>query len=100
MQLDELYSIAIKEYPHNICLDLCAAHSLHLSTKPTKKDLLVAGRYCERVERLIRQTLWQSDDIDLVVNLCFAVYDVEITHALQGLGGCVAKTFKQVLEGK
>lgn len=100
MKLDKIYSIAAEEYPHNICLDLCAAHSLHLSTKPTKAELLVHGRYWERVERLIRQTLWQSDDIDLVVNLCFAVYDVEITHALQGLGGCVAKTFKQVLESE
>lgn len=100
MKLDELYSVAIKEYPHNICLDLCAAHSLHLATKHTKKDLLIAGRYWEKVERLIRKTLWQSEDIDLVVSLCFAVYDVETTHALQGLGGCVAKTFKQVLENK
>lgn len=100
MQLDELYTMAIKEYPHNICLDLCAAHSLHLSTKPTKTDLTISGRYRGKVEKLIRKTLWQSEDIDLVVNLCFAVYDVETTHALQGLGGCVAKTFKQVLDGE
>lgn len=100
MQLNELYAIAIEEYPHNICLDLCAAHSLHLSIKPTKTDLTVSGRYLGKVEKLIRKTLWQSDDIDLVVNLCFAVYDVEITHTLQGLGGCVAKTFKQVLESE
>lgn len=100
MKLNDLYAIAIKEYPHSVCLDLCAAHSLHLSIKPTKTDLTVSGRYLGKVEKLIRKTLWQSDDIDLVVRLCLAAYDIETTHALQGLGGCVAKTFKQVLEGK
>lgn len=45
MKLDELYSVAIKEYPHNICLDLCAAHSLHLATKHTKKGFT----YCRQV---------------------------------------------------
>ena len=32
-----------------------------------------------------------------IVKLCLATHEVETTHALQGLGGCVAKSFKDVL---
>ena len=46
MQLKQLYFIAFQDYPHEVCLGLCAA------------------------------------------------------HALQGLGGCVAKSFKDVLSQK
>ena len=52
MQLKQLYFIAFQDYPHEVCLGLCAAHA------------------------------------------------VETMHALQGLGGCVAKSFKDVLSQK
>ena len=49
------------------------------------------------LKRKIRGALGQEPHIDLIVKLCLATHEVETTHALQGLGGCVAKSFKDVL---
>ena len=97
MELQQLYRLARKEYSHNVCIGLCAAHALHLSLRIKLKDLTKTGRFREKVEKKIRKVLWQETELDLIVRLCFAVYDVEVSQALQGMGGCVPKTFSDVL---
>ena len=97
MQLKQLYFIAFQDYPHEVCLGLCAAHAIHMSMRITEKDWAEPGRFDARLEKKIRRALWQEPHIDLIVKLCLATYEVETTHALHGLGGCVAKSFKDVL---
>ena len=97
MELTKLYSLASKEFPHSVCIGLCAAHAIHLSMPIKLKDITETGRFWGRVEKKIRKTLWQEPELDLIVKLCFAVYDVEVSHSLQGLGGCTPKTFSEVL---
>ena len=97
MQLKQLYFIAFQDYPHEVCLGLCAAHAIHMSMRISEKDLAEPGRFNAWLEKKIRGALWQEPHIDLIVKLCLATHEVETTHALQGLGGCVAKSFKDVL---
>lgn len=97
MELTKLYSLANQEFPHSVCIGLCAAHTIHLSLPIKLKDMTETGRFWGRVEKKIRKTLWQEPELDLIVKLCFAVYDVELSHSLQGLGGCTPKTFSEVL---
>lgn len=97
MELQQLYHLASKEYSHNVCIGLCAAHAIHLSLPIKLKDVTEAGRFWGKVEKKIRKVLWQETELDLIVRLCFAVYDVEVSHALQGDGGCKPKTFSEVL---
>ena len=98
MQLKELYFIAFQEYPHDVCLGLCAAHAIHSSMRVTKKDLAQPGRFDARLEKRIRKALHEETELELIIKLCFAVYEVETSHSLQGLGGCTAKSFKEVLD--
>ena len=97
MELQQLYRLARKEYSHNVCIGLCAAHALHLSLPIKLKDMAKTGRFREKVEKKIRKVLWQEPELDLIVELCFAVYDVEVSHVLQGMGGCTPKTFSDVI---
>ena len=97
MELQQLYRLARKEYSHSVCIGLCAAHAIHLSMSIKLRDMTETGRFWGRVEKKIRKTLWQEPELDLIVKLCFAVYDVELSHSLQGLGGCTPKTFTEVL---
>ena len=97
MELTKLYSIANQEFPHSVCIGLCAAHAIHLSMSIKLKDITETGRFWGRVEKKIRKTLWQESELDLIVKLCFVVYDVELSHSLHGLGGCTPKTFNEVL---
>ena len=97
MELQQLYHLARKEYSHNVCIGLCAAHAIHLSLPIKLRDITEAGRFWGKVEKRIRKVLWQEPELDLIVRLCFAVYDVETSHVLQGLGGCTPKTFSDVI---
>ena len=47
MQLKQLYFIALQDYPHEVCLGLCAAHAIHMSMRITEKDLAEPGSYAD-----------------------------------------------------
>ena len=51
MQLKQLYFIAFQDYPHEVCLGLCAAHAIHMSMRITEKDLAEPGRFDARLEK-------------------------------------------------
>ena len=97
MKLSQLYFIAFQDYSHSICLGLCAAHALHMSMRVTRRDLAEPGRFDARLEKNIRKALSDEDELELIIKLCFAVNEVEASLEMQGLGGCVAKSFKEVL---
>ena len=51
MQLKQLYFIAFQDYPHEVCLGLCAAHAIHMSMRISEKDLAEPGRFDARLEK-------------------------------------------------
>ena len=97
MELQQLYRLARNEYSHDVCIGLCAAHAIHLSLPIKLRDIAKTGRFREKVEKKIRKALWQETELDLIVRLCFAVYEVEMSQVMRGMGGCTPKTFSDVI---
>ena len=70
-----------------------------LTTKVTLKDFKKSGKYLEKVDRKAKRVLWHlsKDDFNLVYKLSMCLHDWDIDQTLNGLGGCTAKTFKELL---
>jgi len=100
MNFPQLFNDLKKEFPEHIALGVCVAMGIHLSTKIKEKDLSPKGNFEKRVEKKIRNTLWEvsEKDLELIIKLWKCVYDWDIRRALEGLGGCERKTFTQLLE--
>lgn len=67
-----------------------------LTTKVTLKDF---KKYLEKVDRKAKRVLWRlsKDDFNLVYKLSMCLHDWDIGQTMNGLGGCTAKTFKELL---
>lgn len=54
------------------------------------------------IRRLARELLWETPekDFDFVFKVYQCIYDWETRQSLQGLGGCVTKSFKELLDNK
>ena len=76
----------------------CAPRTQFIRLCVSQKDLAQTGRFGARLEKRIRKALHEETELELIIKLCFAVYEVETSHSLQGLGGCTAKSFKEVLD--
>jgi hypothetical protein len=76
------------------------AHGIHLTTKPSKKDMCKGGGFGRKVNDKIKSALWSLDE-DLVSEVLFVnslIGSYEIGQALHGLGGCVQKSFSELAE--
>lgn len=96
MNYNRLYAAVKEEYCDDIALSVCIAFSIHMQTKIEEEDLTESGRYQKRIEENIRDVLWENDNIDLVIDLESRVYEWDISNALDGIGGCTPKLFKEI----
>ena len=91
---------AIKdEYGEEIALTAVQIYTINLTSAVyTNKGFLEDASGFLRTEA--RRALWETDDDTFF--LCWKVFgcihEWESMQSLQGLGGCVAKTFKQLVE--
>lgn len=70
-----------------------------LSTTVKVKDFKESGKFLEKVSKKSKRVLWRlsKDDFDLVYRLSMSWHDWDIGQTLNGLGGCTAKTFRELL---
>ena len=96
MNYNKLYAAVREEYSEDIALSVCIAFSIHIQTEIEEEDLTDSGRYQKRIEENIRDVLWENDDIDLIIDLESRVYEWDNSNALDGIGGCTPKLFKDI----
>jgi len=94
MDFYKIFSAIKLEYPENIALAAMQIYTLNLSLKPR-----LEGKFEEKIIKKAKKVLWQvsDSDFDLAVKIWKAIYSWQCCQSLQGLGGCKAKTFKQIL---
>ena len=91
---------AIKEeYGEEIALTAVQIYTINLTPSFYTKDAFYENA-SEFLRKEARKVLWETDDDTFF--LCWKVFgcihEWESRQSLQGLGGCVAKTFKQLVE--
>jgi hypothetical protein len=96
MNFKRLYNAIKDEYSEDIALSVCIANAIHLNTDVEEEDMTESGRYQKRIEKHMRDVLWENDDIDLILDLESRVYEWMVSNDLSGLGGCVPKLFKEI----
>jgi hypothetical protein len=101
MDYKDIFDQVRKEFgDEELALMVAIALCINLTTKPKRKDLTIKGRFSERVEKRIKETLWKhdKDKLEQALSIYRVLYDFEISNALDGLGGCKKKTLKELLD--
>ena len=100
MNYTKLYSEIESEFNHDIALLSITAIAIHLSINPSKKDITVKGHFGQKIYKKITQTLWEhdyKDNLETVLYITAVFYDYDLCKSLNGLGGCQAKSFTQLI---
>jgi hypothetical protein len=92
MDYHKIFSAICLEFPENIALSAIQIYSLNLALKPS-------NNFEAKIVKKAKKLLWEmsDSDFDLAVKIWKAIYSWQCCQSLQGLGGCKAKTFKQIL---
>ena len=91
---------AIKEeYGEEIALTAVQIYTINLTPSFYTKDEFYENA-SEFLRKEVRKVLWETDDDTFFLRwkVFGCIHEWESRQSLQGLGGCVAKTFKQLVE--
>jgi hypothetical protein len=99
MNFKRLFNQVATEFNADVALLVVQINTISLSLEPTLEEIQTPGLFGKRVEDLARNTLWETDEkeLELALTIERLVYDWEISQDMNGLGGCVQKTFKELL---
>ena len=91
-------------FSEKIALAVCTSDAIHRSTKPKNEELLPEnrGKYrlrvLEKIEGYLSTKNYSLEETKQVVDLWSCIYSWEIGRDMNGIGGCVYKTFKELLK--
>ena len=94
MNYYRLHSAIAEEFGPKIALMVLQIVTINMTTK-IPKDLNLASK----VEKKARKLLWEESraDIELALKIFECVHSWDTRQAMQGLGGCVTKTVKELI---
>lgn len=102
MEYTKLYYAVAADYGPEVALATIQILTINMTTKTKLKDLKTAGRFTEKIKRKVRDLLWECDP--QIIQQAFACWEVsnswQTRQSLQGMGGCEAKTFKELIEAE
>jgi hypothetical protein len=75
-------------------------YTINLTTKIKPSHLHEVGEFTDKVINKAKKVLWEysCDDVELAIALWKCIHNWQIGQSMNGLGGCEAKTFKELLE--
>ena len=100
MRRIELFEALVAEdFSVQTAINVVAIHTIHLSMHLKKSDIEVLNGFKDRLTKKARKALWEEsdEDFDVAFKLAMAIMAFETSNALQGLGGCVPKTFRELI---
>lgn len=90
-----------KDFGKELALLTTIAYTIHCSTKPKKKELTGEKSYSERLNNEIKNALFEHyDKLDEVLKIESVIYDFLTRETLEGIGGCVRKSIKELYNEK
>ena len=100
MKYSDVYNAVSLEYGNECALTVCQILAIGMATKVKRKDLECKGRYAKRIDKKVRNALWETDDevLDLALKCWHVVHDWTIGIDMEGLGGCKRKTIKELVD--
>jgi len=90
---------AVREgFGDTIALSVCQINAISLTTKIKKSS----NSFTDRVIKKARKLLWElsDDDFNLAINLWEVSSCWDTRQTMDGLGGCVKMTFKELYDRK
>ena len=97
-----LYDAVVSEFNDTeLALMVVQVVTVNLTTEISEDDLCITGQLASKIEDKVRKLLWQSPQhkVDLAIRLWKCYYSWEVGRTCAGIGGCVERTFKDLLEG-
>lgn len=93
MDFYNVFKAMREEYPENICLAAIQIYTLNLALKPN-------ANFEQKILKKAKKVLWEvsEENFDIAVELWQVAYDWECRQSLQGMGGCVTKSFSQLIK--
>ena len=100
MNFNQLYQQIEKEYDADMALMVVQINTINLTMKISEKDLNEPGRFTKRLHKKTYKLLWEydNDKIELALKLNDVIQQWECGKSFQGLGGCIEKTFKELIK--
>jgi hypothetical protein len=93
-----IFNAVREDFGDTIALSVCQINAISLTTKVKKS----ANSFTDRVIKKARKLLWELSDDDL--NLAIDLWEVsscwDTRQTMDGLGGCVKMTFKELYDKK
>lgn len=100
MNYNKFYDAVAAEYGPEVALATIQILTINMTTKIKLKDLKTAGRFTEKIKRKVKDLLWEYDP--QIIQQAFACWEVsyawQTRQSLQGMGGCEAKTIKELVD--
>lgn len=89
-------------FDEEVISNVVVINGLHMSKKIRPRHIDTIGLYTQELKEKSRDVLWETTDkvFGEAWELSQIIYDYELTHSLNGLGGCVAKTYRELYFGK
>lgn len=98
MNYYKIFKAIKEEYGEEIALTAVQIYTINLTPSFYTKDEFYENA-SEFLRKEARKVLWENDDTFFLCWKVFGcIHEWESRQSLQGLGGCVAKTFKQLVE--
>lgn len=93
-----MFNAIREEFGHTIALSVCQINAISLTTKIKKSP----NSFTDRVIKKARKLLWElsDDDLNLAIDLWEVSFCWDTRQTMDGLGGCVKMTFKELYDRK
>ena len=90
----EIFKAISAEYPEHIALAAVQIYTVNLTIK-----LRFDQKLKQKIIKKANKLLWEmsENERELSIKIWDVIYSWQARQALQGMGGCVAKTFKQLV---
>ena len=100
MNYNKFYDAVAAEYGPEVALAAVQILTVNMTTKIKPKCLKTTGRFTEKIKRKVKDLLWECDP--QIIQQAFACWEVshswQTRQSLQGMGGCEAKTIKELVD--
>ena len=103
MKLSVLMDLMMKEgFSFGAISVAMSARNLNMLKLIEKHHLENMGSYTDEIIHDTKKLMWEESESDVTEGIALwqAIYDFEISHSFNGMGGCTVKTFREIMASK
>lgn len=99
MKFTEIHAAIHKDFGAEVALAAVQILVISMITKTKNSDLVGKTKWSDRVLKKAKKVLWETpkEDFELAKACWSVIYSWTAGQQLHGMGGCVAKTFAELV---